>query len=52
MRYEIWRISRPGLVNFLCEIDAASMSEAEAYAEATFDCSPGEEFDIQEADDA
>lgn len=49
-RWAIWRLypDKPGCVDYLGSVDAASRDEAEVVGRREFGCDPGDEIDVQQ----
>ena len=52
-RWAIWRLypDKPGCVDYLGSVDAASRDEAEVIGRREFGCDPGDEIDVQKDDE-
>ena len=52
-RWVIWRLypDKPGCVDYLGSVDAASREEAETIGRREFGCDPGDEIDVQQDDE-
>jgi hypothetical protein len=52
-RWAIWRLypDKPGCVDYLGSVDAASRDEAETIGRREFGCEPGDEIDVQSDDE-
>jgi hypothetical protein len=53
MEKPIWRLypDKPGSVNYLGSVNAASRDEAEVIGRREFGCDPGDEIDVQQDDE-
>ena len=51
--WAIWRLypDKPGCVDYLGSVDAASRDEAETIGRREFGCDPGDEIDVQQDDE-